>query len=562
MSSVTSSDTHYSDLALAYCDDILTGKIPACKQIRQAVQRHVDDLDSIADPAFQYTYDVAKAEKVCRFGEKLPHVKGQWASRRNNRLHLEPWQCFFLTSLFGWVEKTTGYRRFRSSLLLCPRKNGKSFLMSVVCLFMLLADQEPGADIYCAANSLEQAMTVFRPCRQICESLQSLRDHFEIEISKESLLIPDGSSMKPLTGIPRDGGNPHCAVLDEYHEASNDAQFESLTTGMGARTQPLMLVASTAGSTIEGPCYRLQKECEEMLAGNEDRPELFALVFTIDPDVDWTTDTALKMANPNFGVSVIEANIKRDQRNAIRSAAKQNTFKTKHLNIWTNASTAFFNMQHWAECEDRTIKPEDFKGKTCWMAADLSSKRDLTVVVKVFKDGNTLYVFPKIYLPAARANDPSYGQYAKWVAENDLIATPGNTIDIEQILDDTVEDIDTFSPVEFAFDEWQADFYTQTLQKRRPRLILAKVPQKTRFLSPAMYEIDARLADHTIKHSGNHAATWCMANVMATPDKGGHVFPFNPDDEKKIDFATCLMTVVNRVLAGVPKRGTGHIEFA
>ena len=564
MSSQSLSNHPFTELALAYCDDILSGKILACRQVKQAVKRHLDDLDKIADPSYPYTYDVEKAEKVCRFAQKLPHIKGKWAVGKNNRFKVEGWQAFFLTSVFGWVEKETGYRRFREALLLLPRKNGKSFLASVCCLYCLCCDGEPGADIFCAANSEKQAKTVFDPAKLMVERTPALKNHFDIDVFKESLVLPDASRMEPVIGIARDGQNCHFAVYDEFHESENDSLYNSLTQSMGARTQPLLLVTSTAGNTIEGPCHQLQKECEEMLTGAVDRPELFALIYTLNKETDWTTDDALRMANPNLGVSVNLKMLQTEHSNAIRAKSKQNAFKTKKLNIWCNTTSAFFDMSHWAECADPKLKPEDFKGKQCWMAADLSSRLDLTCVVKLFKDGNTFYAFPRFYLPEERAEDPTLGMYARWVAAGALTSTEGTYIDIHQVIEETLEDINEYKPVEFCFDRWHADFYTQQIGKRCPNLPLVDIPTgTTQYLSPAMQEIEALMAARRIKHPNNPCANWCMSNVASKPDPRGNNYPrkAHGKEENKIDFAFALLMAATRI--GSPsKRGTSEFVFA
>jgi phage terminase large subunit-like protein len=555
----------FVDAALQYCDDILTSKIPACKQVKQAVKRHLDDLNKIDDPSYPFTFDISKAEKICRFAEKMPHVKGRWASSKNNHLKLEPWQSFFLTSIFGWVEKETGFRRFREAVLLLPKKNGKSFLGSIVLIWALCCDNEPGADIFSAANSLDQAKTIFDPCKRMIELRPALRERFEIEVMKESITIPDGSKIVPLIGIPRDGSSSHAYCLDEYHEADDDNLYYSLKQSTVARTQPLGLVCSTAGVTIEGPCHQLQKECEEMLDGSLDRPELFALIYGIDKDTDWTTEEALRMANPNLGVSVNLKMLLTDQQNAIRKLSKQASFKTKHLNVWCSSSTAFFDMQHWIAGADSKLKEEDFRGKQCWMAADLSAKLDLTCVVKLFKDGNTFYVFPKLYLPEARAEDPTLGSYARWTVEGALTATEGNVIDIDQVIEDTVADIQTYNPLEFAFDKWRSELYIQTVGKRCPNLALVDVPMGgSQYLSPAMFEIEALLADGRIKHPNNPVANWCMSNVASKPDPAGHAYPRKAGGraENKIDFGLCLILAMGRAMLTAPKRGTPDILFA
>jgi phage terminase large subunit-like protein len=517
--------THFTDCALAYCHDVVAGRILACKQVRQACERHLNDLIQCeTDQDYPYRYDVAKAERVCKFVSKLPHVSGRWAIAKNNRFKLEPWQAFFLTAVFGWIEKATGYRRFREVLLSVPRKNGKSFIASAVCLYMFLCDGEPGSQVFAAANNFEQAMTVFRPAKMMIDQLPSLRNAFDIESNVKSLSILDGSRFVPLVGVARDGQSMHCAVLDEYHEAKDDTLYLSLTQSTGARTQPLMIIATTAGVTIEGPCHQLQRECEQVLDGALDRPELFSLIYTIDKDTDWTTEEALIMANPNLGVSVNLPALKTEHKNAIRTASKQNAFKTKKLNIWCNSATAFFNM------------------------ADLSSKLDITAIVKVFRDGNKYYVFPRLYLPAERAEDPTLGMYAKCVADGDLTPTDGNVIGLDTIIDETVADIEKYKPLEFAFDKWHADLFMNSIGKRCAGLTLIEVPMEVKYLSPAMLELEAMLHGGTIRHNDNRCMTWMISNVIAHRDKKDNVYPRKAKNELKIDGPVALMLAISRTL--------------
>ena len=540
---------YYTNLALQYCDDVISGKVPTSKQVKQACLKHVSDLDRIDfDPAYPYTYSIEKAERVCRFATKLPHVSGKWAIQKHNHFIIQPWQAFILTSLFGWIEKDTGYRRFREALVCVPRKNGKSFLASAICLYCLLCDGEPGAQVYAAANGLDQAMTVFRPAKQMVDKLEDLRNAFEVECNVKSLVLPDGSRFAPLCGVAKDGLSVSCCSLDEYHEAKDDSLYQSIVQSMGARTQPLMLITTTSGVTIEGPCHQLQQECEKVLEGTIDRPELFSYIATINKDTDWTTEQALIEANPNLGISVNLTGLKTEHNNAIRNASKQNAFKTKKLNVWCNAATAWMNLEKWFDCADTSLTPELFEGQPCIMAADLSTKLDVTCILKLFKVGSKLYCFPKFYLPSERALDPTLGMYAKWVSQGFLIPCDGTQIDMEQVLEDTVADIEKYQPTQFVFDKWKAEMFTEYISKRCPTTELVQVPMEVRFISPAMKELEAMVYSKTLRHASNPVMNWMMSNVTAKLDAKDNVYPRKARNENKIDGVVCLLLAITRAM--------------
>jgi phage terminase large subunit-like protein len=138
-----------------------------------------------------------------------------------------------------------------------------------------------------------------------------------------------------------------------------------MLTGMGARRQPLVLIITTAGANIEGPCYDKRRQVIEMLEGTVPDDELFGWIFTIDEGDDWTNPEVLVKANPNMGISVYREYLESQQQKAIRSARFTNTFKTKHLNVWTSAKTGFYNLEKWRACEDTTLTLEQFEGQSC-----------------------------------------------------------------------------------------------------------------------------------------------------------------------------------------------------
>jgi phage terminase large subunit-like protein len=149
-----------------YARDVVAGKVPAGKYARLACERHLTDLAKSKAKNYPYYFDADAGEKACAFVELLPHTKGKWA-RLSERLVLAPWQCFILACVFGWMRRKNGKRRFRELYSEIPRKNGKSQLGAGIGLYMLIADEEYGAEIYSGATTEKQAWEVFGPARQM-----------------------------------------------------------------------------------------------------------------------------------------------------------------------------------------------------------------------------------------------------------------------------------------------------------------------------------------------------------------------------------------------------------
>jgi phage terminase large subunit-like protein len=529
--------THVAD-ATAYARGVVSGKIPACKWVRLACERHFRDLKRK-----DVRFDIKAAERPCTFIELLHHTKGKWASKRET-IRLEPWQKFLLCSLFGWHWKD-GRRRYREAYTEVPRKNAKSTKAAGIGLYMMVADNEFGAEVYSGATTEKQAWEVFRPALLMAKRNPDLLQHYGLKTGAKSLFREsDGSRFEPLIGTPGDGSSPSCAIVDEYHEHTTDDLFSTMETGMGARENPLMFAITTAGSNLGGPCYDKRDYCQKVLNGTIDDDSLFAIIYTIDDGDDWTTEAALIKANPNYGVSVSKEWLKDQQRRATQSARAQNAFKTKHLNMWVGAKTAWMNMESWRKCPPR--KPlEELAGRPCFAGLDLASKVDIAAAVYLFPpsiDDPVWHVHGKYYLPEAAIDSASTKNTAKYRdlnAAGVLTLTPGNVIDFDTIHEDITDMSSRHTLQMLGYDPWQATHLATQLAKDGANVI--EVRQTVMNLSQPMKEIEALALQGLLAHGDCPALTWMISNVTAKQDQKDNVFPGKDKPDNKVDGAVALI---------------------
>lgn len=534
-----------------YARRVISGKIIACKWIQLACQRHLDDLAASADDVYPYRFEPARAEKVAKFLQLLPHTKGKWASKRE-RIKLEPWQLFSICVPFGWVRKSDGTRRFRTVLIFVPRKNGKSIIGGGVGVYMFTADGEFGAEVYSGATTEKQAWEVFRPAKLMVDRTPELRDHYGVEVNASNMCrLEDGSRFEPVIGKPGDGSSPSCAIVDEYHEHQDSTLFDTMETGMGAREQPLMLVITTAGSSIGGPCHQLVRDSERMLEGQIDRPDLWAMLYTIDAEDDWTSEAALIKANPNYGVSINGDFLAARQRDAMQSAAKQATFRTKHLNEWVGAKNAWLNMLRWREAPARKSLAE-LEGRPCIIGLDLASKIDIAGNILVFPpvEGDPLWhVHGRYYLPEARVIeelDSNTSRYREFDALGLLTLTDGEVIDFEVIKEDLREFAGRFDVQQVAYDPWQATQLAQEMQAEG--LLMVEVRQTVQNISEPMKELEALTLQKKLAHGDCPILSWMASNVVAKLDVKDNIYPNKERPENKIDGIVGLIMALSRAI--------------
>jgi phage terminase large subunit-like protein len=525
-----------------YAYDVISGQIPASQYIKLACQRHIDEKKEQESPDFPYQFDDQKAVKVCRFVEAQYHTKGKWAQKKEN-LILEPWQIFFLCCVFGWVRKDNGYRRYREALLLVPRKNGKSALAAAIGLYMLSADNEYGAEVYTGATSEKQAKEVFTPAQAMCRTNPALTEYFGIDVNASNIcIIKNGSKMEPIIGNPPDGSSPSCAIVDEVHEHKDSRLIDTMITGMGAREQPLMLYITTAGDNISGPCYQLQLEAQKVLEGVVKNDQLFAMIYGIDKDDDWSDPDVMRKANPNFGVSVSDDFLLSRLQDAKNNARKQSTFMTKHLNVWVGSRDAFFNVDKWKRCGD-TIKLSDYYGKQIYIGLDLASRVDIAALEILIPDGDDYIRFGKYYLPEA-AVDSGNEAYTQWAREGWLTVTDGEIIDFNEIKADILELVSTFEVQELAYDPFQATMLITELMAEGVPVVEMR-PTVLNFSEP-MKALDGLIRAGKIKHNNDPVQTWMISNVTAKEDAKDNVYPRKERPENKIDGAIALIMALGR----------------
>lgn len=539
----TSQYQHIKD-ANKYCADIVSGKIPACRFVKAAVRRHLNDLKQQSKKSFPYRFDERKGNRVCNFIEKLPHIKGKWAGQP---IKLEPWQKFILTTLFGWVRKSDGYRRFRELYLEVPRKNAKSTIAAGIGLYMFTEDGEPGSEVYSGATTEKQAWEVFKPARLMAMQAEDQGEYFKtnygIAINAKNLsVLNSASKFEPVIGNPGDGASPHCAIIDEFHEHKTPDQYDTMITGMGARTQPMTVIITTAGSNLGGPCYDKRGQVIKILDGVFENDDIFGIIYTLDDDDDWTDIKNWRKANPNFGVSVFEDYLKARLLEAKQRTSRQNIIRCKHLNQWMNAATAWMDMLKWKVCEDTTLSIDKFRGSRCIAALDIGTKIDLTAKIRLFIENGDFYIFGRYWLPEATAELPENTHYQGWVADGWIKKTSGDVIDFDLIEDEIREDCKHFEMSKIAYDPWQASQLALRMQAEGAPMYEYK--NQTATFSEPMKQTQALVYSRRLHHNGDPVLAWMMSNVVAKLDNKDNIYPKKERYENKIDGVVALIMAV------------------
>lgn len=533
---------------LVYARKIVNAEMPAGKYTIAACQRQLDDLTK--GDEFPFYFDPKSAERPCKFIELLPHTKGIWARRKEN-IKLQPWTQFAITTIFGWKRKKDDMRRFREAYLSMARKSAKSVIGAGIGNYMLCADYEAGAEVYSGATSEKQAWEVFKPARLMALRTPDLIEAFDVKVNAKSMTIEhDGSKFEPIIGKPGDGASPSCAIIDEYHEHDSPDLYDTMVTGTGARSQPLILIITTAGFDISSPCYRKDEEIRAILDGTFEDNEKFGLIYHIDEEDEWLTDAGIYKANPSVDVSVPFDFFKARQQEGKINTHKQNAIKTKHFNMWVNAKEVYFNVENWKKCANNRLKDDQFIGKTLICGADLASKQDFVSVIRLYKEVSSgyvkYYIKSRHYLPNDAIINDHTRKYHSWVVSGHMIACGDKEIDFNEILMDFKSDIDKYNVKEVAYDPHQAAHFAQVLSDEGCNMV--EFHQRPALMGIPMDEMRAAIDSGRLVHDGNPVMDWMVSNVINSKPRYKMPYPGKQSPENKIDGAIACIMAIGRAM--------------
>jgi phage terminase large subunit-like protein len=537
-----------------YVRDVLSGDQVACRWVRLACERHIRDLEEGEERGLWF--DEEKARQAIAFFRLLKHSKGEWAGRP---LELEPWQQFVAAMMIGW-RREDGTRRFRTAYLEVARKNGKTTFAAGLGLYLMLADDEPGAEVYSVATKRDQARLSHGEATRMAKSSPAIRRM--VNVYRDNIHIVDtASKFEPLgaDADTMDGLNVHAALVDEVHAHKTRTVWDVIETATGARRQPLMLAITTSGYNRQTLCWQLHEYTQQVLDGVIEDDSWFGAIYTLDEDDDWEDEALWPKANPNLGVSKKWDDMRRKAQRAKEMPAALNAFQRLELDIWTQAETKWIPIEHWQACGG-SVDGEGLRGRICYGGLDLSTNTDLSAFVLVFPpqhDGDEYQVIPRFWLPEEAMIERSRRDrvpYDVWVRQGLITATPGNVIDYAWILHQIDLDAQAYDIREVAFDRWGATKIATELMERGGDDWMVQFGQGYVSMSPAMREMERLILEHKLAHGNNAVLTWMANNLVVRVDPAGNIKPDKEKSIERIDGMVALVMALDRALRHEPPK--------
>lgn len=523
------------DIVDKYVSDVLSDALPSCLMVKKACERWLNDLKR--DDLY---FDDRQFVKICSYARQFKHYKGDKAG---TFFEPEPWQLFIFANVIGLKIKATGKRKYTYCDIYVPRKNGKTFLAAIFAGWFLMMDGEAGAEVYTAAVDKDQAKLCYDAAVTMIQN-SIFEPLVKVTPSKNLTECPSNHAVfKPLSKETKnkDGLNIHAAICDERHAWPNNDIYDVIKTGMGARSQPMLLSISTAGTDTSNPYYRDIEAYKEIMLGIKEKDNHFLMLYTPDDGDKWDDESTWKKANPNYGISLSVTYMWNEYNDAkLRGGTYQIAFQTKNLNMWVDAPDVWISDEDVMEC-NHDFDESLLVGEDCYVGIDLASKGDISATALFFPKFR--YVKFLFVIPEAKLieNDDRV-DYRMWEQQGWITTCPGKVLDECWYMERLFLWMAPYNVKCIAFDPW--GMWNLKNQFGKYQEVLMEYQQSIRYMSVPTKWLESAVLKTEINFGYNPVIRWMMRNVVVYIDPNANIKLDKARSRNKIDGVVALVDAI------------------
>lgn len=527
-----------------YWRKIESGEIVTSRRVKAVYGRLMAEMDSIAADSLYY-FDEETGERPIIFIERFCK---QSQGTLGAPLRLELFQKAFIQTLFGWLLKETGYRRFRETLFLVGRKNGKSTLLAALALYMLVADYEGAAEIYSVATKKDQARKTLTEAVNMVKQSPELRAiikkrrndiYFPATASTFEALASDSNTL--------DGLNSHAVIIDELHAIRDRNLYEVMKQSTSSRRQPLVIMITTSGTVRESVFDNLYGLACDIADGKVTEDTFLPVLYELDARAEWTDPQAWIKANPGLGTIKQYATLAAFVERAKKNPEDLPGVLCKDFNVPETSASVWLSFEDIKN--DATFTMQDVYNTYAIGGCDLSATTDLTcatLLIRRSREDETVYVLQHYFIPQKRIDqldehNSQEAPYKIWAERELLTICDGARVDYSAVTAWFCQMRDEFKIDAFAvgYDRALAGYWVNEMKANG--FDMRAVAQGPFTWSQPMREMGAAFADKKVNYNRNPVLVWCLSNTAVKKSGVNNIQPVKVSDRRRIDGAVSLL---------------------
>lgn len=533
---------------LEYWKEIETGRITVCSKLKKTIQKLVYDINNPGE----YFYSAARGNHIIEFAENYcRHSKGKLGGQK---VRLMLWEKAILAAVFGFVDKN-GIRKYQRAVLIVGKKNGKSLISSIVGLYLLVGDGEPGPEIYAVATKRDQAKIIWTEAKRMVNKSPALSKRIKPLVYEMKSEAFNNGVFKPLASDSNtlDGLNVQGALMDEIHQWQNGRSlYDIIADGITAREQPLIFITTTAG-TIRGDIYDfIYDEGKRTINGYfdkdgyKDERSLF-FIYELDSKEEWKNENCWIKANPGLGEIKNYKTFKDKVKKAFDNIELVKNLLCKEFNIPETTNEAWLT---WDDLNnEETFDINELKPRYGIGGADLSSTTDLCAAKLIFEvpGDEHIYSMGMYWIPEEllekKINEDKI-PYDIWIEKGWMRTCPGRKIHARCVTEWFLEIQNKYDIYIYkvGYDGWSATYWVEEMKDAFGKPTMLEVRQGKKTLSNPMKLLKADLESKIINYNNNPVDKWCLANTAKDEDRNGNIQPIKTSKAtRRIDGLAALL---------------------
>lgn len=512
--------------------------------------RQVSFFNEITEETETHTYifDLNKANRPIQFIEKFcKHSKGKWAGKP---VKLELWQKAFIQAGFGFVDKTTGLRKYKKIVLFVARKNGKSTIDAGLGNYMLTSAGEGGAEVYSIATKRDQAKVVWDEAKRMIKKSPALAKRIRALVTglyydeTESFFKALSSDSNSLDGL-----NAFFVIADEIHAWKDKNLLDVMYDSMSAREEPLLIETSTMGNIRENVFDNEYEYCSDIILGYEGQNEfidetILPIIYELDNPKEWQDEKKWYKANPGLGTIKKIKDLRDKVNRAKNNPSELINLLCKDFNIRQNEQDKWITFDI---ANNETTFDIDYIYDTYAIGGvDLSSTTDLTCATLIVIKENKKYVLQQYFIPSKKLEFKIKDDkipYDKWEKRGLVTVCDGAKVNYSDVTQWFLRMNEEYkiSTLWVGYDPWNTQYWVEEMKEYGFEMI--EVRQGAKTLSNPMKQLEADLVEKNVIYNNNPILKWCLCNTAVKRDENDNIRPVKGQKQRaRIDGTVSLIT--------------------
>lgn len=510
------------DRAVKYATDVVEGREVTTWEVKKQCAIFIQDYYKRQyEDEFEFYLDVSELQKINNLLKLMNFATGYVAGKEVLE-YLDPFQCFFISNIFGWRYKNNKLKfRYNDVTLFIARKNAKTALIGLVFILLMLTEQQY-SEFYSICLTKELAAEIKKIMEQIINASTLIKKHFNISTTKTGRITCKLTNSYFEPRVAEAGKNnsvrPSAFVSDEHGNFSESSNFNAMKSGQKNVINPLVFRTTTAYAINNSIMEEDLDYIRKVYTGVVDNERMFALVYYADKENIWN-DIGLYQANPlrleeNYQI------MREDRDKALVQDNLKEEFITKTCNVFMqeNSEEKYINFEAWKKCNVNNKELEgkeaiDLNGREVVIGVDLSLTTDLTAISIMYKENDKYYLtshgfLPEDTLPERREKI----DYRSFQEKGYCTITPGAIVNYT-IVEEHIRNIETKYNCKIkciVSDPFNAMQMMESLAKDYEVILLKQTYSN---LSPAIKQFRDDVYLGKVFYENNKLLDWCMSNT-------------------------------------------------